>query len=232
MTQSNDIIEIEIVDAEPTSVEVVENSVTVIADLSEIPISEMIQGIPVDEKGMPNGVATLDELGLVTRSQLPDINIIELKTHVDQWIDTAISPTATKNDLSNLDSKKADLVTVNQQLNGKLNRSEYNQHFRGVFVSIDALTTQVLNPVAGDYAYVDSGLNSPSEIHAYDLDDAIWRKQGGGGLTVTSTDSIPEGTNNVYFTADRVASVVNTMLIPINAQLTEIDTLLNDVLGI
>lgn len=124
---------------------------------------------------------------------------------------------ASQDDLSILDAEKADKAAVNQQLSEKLDRSEFQQHFRGLFATAEALKEQVLNPIAGDYASVDAGIGSPTETHAYDVDDGIWRLQGSSGLSVTSTDSVPEGNANLYFSAARAESVfrgMNSGLLP------------------
>ncbi len=173
---------------------------------------------------------------------------------------------ALKDDLSNkadqsavsaLDAVKADKDAVNQQLDSKLNRSEFHQHFRGLFTTAQALHEHVTDAVAGDYAHVDAGEGEPTEIHAYDVNDRIWRKQGSNGLSVTSTDSIPEGNSNLYFQAERVKSVVKgmnsgelpeganlyftdarvsavvgPMITPIQNQIGEIDQLLTQLLGV
>lgn len=144
----------------------------------------------------------------------PKVNRIELNLYATK---DELLTKASQENLTALDAEKADKSAVNQQLSEKLDRSEFHQHFRGLFSTIEALTEQVLNPVAGDYANVDAGEGEPTEIHAYDVDDGIWRKQGSSGLSVTSSDSIPEGNANLYFTAARAESAfrgMNSGLLP------------------
>ncbi|MNZ79616.1 hypothetical protein D3C78_982230 [compost metagenome] len=155
-----------------------------------------------------------------------------------------------------MDANKADKSAVNQQLSEKLDRSEYQQHYRGLFANIETLKQNVSNPIAGDYANVDAGVGFPTNLYAYDVDDNTWRLQGSSGLTVNSSDSVPEGNTNLYFTAARaesvfrgmnsgilpegvnlyytdarVLAVLNPILNPILDQIGEIDQLLTEVLG-
>lgn len=118
---------------------------------------------------------------------------------------------ATNDSLIQLDSIKANKADIELQLNEKLNRSEFHQHYRGLFSSEDLLQSGVSNPIAGDYATVDAGVGFPAAIYAYDADDEIWREQGSSGLTVSSTDSVPEGNSNLYFTAARAAAAIRSL---------------------
>lgn len=169
---------------------------------------------------------------------------------------TALYAKADQADLIILDANKADKSTINQQLSEKLDRSEYQQHYRGLFANVESLTQNVSDPSAGDYANVDAGVDSPTNIYAYDVDDNTWRLQGSSGLTVNSSDSVPEGNSNLYFTAARaesafrgmnsgilpegvnlyytdvrVLAVLNPILSPILDQIGEIDQLLTELLG-
>ena len=121
------------------------------------------------------------------------------------------SEAATSLQVQALDSQKANKADVQIQIDAKLNRSEFHQHFRGLFPSAELLQSGVSNPIAGDYASVDAGVGSATTLYAYDVDDGIWREQGSSGLTVSSTDSVPEGNINLYFTAARVLAAVHAM---------------------
>lgn len=137
-----------------------------------------------------------------------DLGVYALKTELMQF------PTRTeynlKADLSLLDGK-ADKSAVQIALDSKLDRSEFHQHFRGLFSSVESLEQGVNNPIAGDYANVDAGVGKPTEIFAYDVDDNVWRKQGSTGLSVSSSDNVPEGNANLYFTTARVQAVISGM---------------------
>ena len=189
-----------------------------------------------------------------------DYQALESKVNRDELqayaLREALADKAEQSAIIALDRDKADKNSVNQQLDTKLDRSEFHQHFRGLFATADDLASQVIDPVAGDHAHVDAGPGEPTEIHAYDVNDGIWRKQGSNELSVTSTDSIPEGNTNLYFQAERVKSVVrgmnsgdipegkqqyftearvlaviNPLLAPIHNQIGEIDSLLTQILG-
>lgn len=301
----DEVVSVASITEEPVTVEVMESEpATVIDNLTEIPVYTIIQGIPIEQKGVPNGVATLDENGKVPLEQIPDLNIDPegIKNEVKQWIDDAVidkvdsdqlnqiiqaaiqdkvdltevnrliqianendidleqlnqiiqsaiqnkaeindvkqwidDSVANKPDSSEVQqwigdatSGKADSAVVNEQLDSKLDKSEFHQHFRGVYASYAALNN-ITNPIAGDYAHVDAGVGKPTIIYVYDLDDTDWVKQGSSGTTVASTDDVVEGNTNLYFTNERVSAIVNTMIAPINNKLINIDSLLDDILG-
>lgn len=192
--------------------------------------------------------AKADKAELELKANASDLNIYAEKT--------AMHAKADQSDLVILDANKADKSAVNQQLSEKLDRSEYQQHYRGLFANVEALEQNVSNPIAGDYANVDAGVDSPTNLYAYDVDDNKWRLQGSSGLTVNSSDSVPEGNTNLYFTAARaesafrgmnsgilpegvnlyytdarVLAVLNPILNPILDQIGEIDQLLTEALG-
>lgn len=81
-------------------------------------------------------------------------------------------------------------------------------HYRGTFTTIEALQAGVATPIAGDYADVDAGVGSDVQRYIWDATDAHWVLQGATGGGPDNTDSLPEGTTNLYFTAARVRSVV------------------------
>lgn len=221
----------------------------------------------VDMHLLQNHVQNWIAEALAGKADLQDLNFkadrLELADKVgreelqDYALKSDLLTKASQDDVHALDMRKADKNAVNQQLDSKLDRSEFHQHFRGLFTTAQALEEQVLDPVAGDYAHVDAGVGHPTEVHAYDVNDAVWRKQGSNGLSVTSTDSIPEGNSNLYFQAERVktvvkgmnsgqlpegdnlyftearvTAVVNPLLNPILDQIGEVDQLLAQILGV
>lgn len=86
-----------------------------------------------------------------------------------------------------------------------------DDHFRGTFTSFSAMASGVTSPVAGDYADVDSGAGADVVRYVWDVSDAEW-KAGTGGGGPASTDALPEGLSNLYFTQARVRSTVLTGL--------------------
>ncbi|WP_113638951.1 hypothetical protein [Nubsella zeaxanthinifaciens] len=109
------------------------------------------------------------------------------------------------------DGAQADVDALTLVVDGKLNTADYNQHFRGRFTSLISLQTNVFSPAlrAGDYAQVDVGSGSPVKNYNWDADDEEWII-GGVGSGATNTDQLPEGSTNLYYTSERVASAVNT----------------------
>lgn len=175
---------------------------------------------PIDMDILQNQIHTWISEAITGKADLQDLDSKPDREELQDYaLKSDLSRKANQDDLDSLDLRKADKSAVNQQLDRKLDRSEFNQHFRGLFMTVEALEDQVLDPMAGDYAHVDAGVGHPTEIHAYDVNDAIWRKQGSTEISVTSTDSIPEGNTNLYFLAERVKAVVSPMLSLIMAQI-------------
>lgn len=127
-----------------------------------------------------------------------DIDALEL--HVTN-IDSDVSGLNTR--VSNVESgltTQASQITDLQ--NNKLDRSEYVQHFLGVYPSYSALTTAHPTANDGDYAHIDSGSGFDRMAAIWDSSDTKWVVQD---VNVGSnTDEIPEGSTNLYFTQPRV----------------------------
>ena len=87
-----------------------------------------------------------------------------------------------------------------------------DDHFRGTFTSFSAMVSGVSTPVAGDYADVDAGAGADVVRYVWDVSDAEW-KAGTGGGGPSSTDALPEGLSNLYFTGGRVLATVLTGLV-------------------
>lgn len=95
--------------------------------------------------------------------------------------------------------------------NTKLDAVDYVQHFLGVFASYSALTTAHPTASDGDYAQIDSGIGFERLTAIWDSDDSTWRIQQAGAAS--NTDEVPEGSNNLYFTAARVRATPLTGLV-------------------
>lgn len=85
-------------------------------------------------------------------------------------------------------------------------------HYRGTFTTLVALQAGVSVPIAGDYGDVDAGVGSDVQRYIWDASDSKWVLQGASGGGPDNTDSLPEGTTNLYFSAVRVRSAVLTGL--------------------
>lgn len=62
------------------------------------------------------------------------------------------------------------------------------EHFKGVYISDSALTSAVPSAEAGDYAYVDQGVDYPVALWVWDDDDNEWVASGSGGGAVDSVN--------------------------------------------
>lgn len=86
--------------------------------------------------------------------------------------------------------------------NNKLDRSDYIQHFKGVFMSLQALSAAF--PVAsdGDYAHIDQGIGFDRIAAIWDSSDLKWVASSSN--VGANTDEVPEGNQNLYFKTSRV----------------------------
>jgi hypothetical protein len=78
-----------------------------------------------------------------------------------------------------------------------------NEHFKGKYTSLSALNTAVPTAADGDYAIVDAGTG-------HDAVEYIWDAQegwvAGASTGASTTDALPEGSTNLYFTNSRALS--------------------------
>ncbi len=106
----------------------------------------------------------------------------------------------------------------------KLDTSAYNQHFKGKYTSSAALITAYPTAVYGDYAIVDAGVGSDAKEWIWD-NEVGWIIGGAAGAT--TTDALPEGSTNLYFTSSRVLSTILSGLSSTSGTFTSSDTLIN-----
>ena len=103
----------------------------------------------------------------------------------------------------------ADTLTGAQDLLGisdKLDRSEYIQHFLGVFPSKSALDAAHPTARQGDYADIDSGADFDVMRAIWDDTDQKWVVNEVGNAS--NTDEVPEGSQNLYFKSERVLDTI------------------------
>ena len=60
-----------------------------------------------------------------------------------------------------------------------------SSHYRGLFVTLEALQAGVIAPIAGDYGDVDPGAGTDIVRYIWDVDDAKWVAQSGDGAQLT-----------------------------------------------
>ncbi len=114
---------------------------------------------------------------------------------------------------------------LNSALANKLDSSAYVQHYRGKFVSLVALQTAIASGTDGDYAIVDTGGGNDAVYYIWDAQDG-W--VSGGTTTASTTDTVTEGFNNLYFTDERVRNTLLTtgLSLVTNAAISASDSVL------
>ena len=76
-----------------------------------------------------------------------------------------------------------------------------NERFKGAYTSESALETAHPTANVGDYATVDTGSGSNAVQYIWDAQEG-W--VASGSISPSTTDALPEGTSNLYFTVARV----------------------------
>ena len=104
---------------------------------------------------------------------------------------------------------KANQAEIELALSQKLDRNEYNNHFKGVFKSYISLIEANIVAIDGDYAHIDGGQNFGRMAAIWDSDDEKWTINTVN--VALNTDEMPEGESNLYFTAGRVQNTVKQM---------------------
>jgi len=95
------------------------------------------------------------------------------------------------------------------QIDLKLNIADYNQYFQGKYVSLVALQAAKPTGKDGDYAIVDAGTGTDAKEYIWDVNEG-WVIAG--ATSASTTDALPEGSSNLYFTTARVLATVLTGL--------------------
>ena len=114
---------------------------------------------------------------------------------------------------------------LNSALANKLDASAYVQHYRGKYASLVALETAIPTGLDGDYAIVDTGAGNDAVYYIWDAQDG-W--VSGGTTTASTTDTVTEGSTNLYFTDSRVRNTLLTGLsLATNAAISASDSVLS-----
>ena len=114
-----------------------------------------------------------------------------------------------------------DLITA---VGNKLDASSFNEHYRGTYTTLGNLQTAIATGDAGNYALVDSGIGNDAVYYIWDAEDG-W--VSGGTTTASTTDTVTEGSTNLYFTDARVRNTVLTDLsLATNAAISAADSVL------
>jgi hypothetical protein len=97
-------------------------------------------------------------------------------------------------------------------LSNKLEVGDYNDRFKGVYLTELALNIAHPTADAGDYAQVNETGSTDVVNYNWDAEENIWVIGGSGGSGATNTDALPEGAINLYFKIARVLATVITGL--------------------
>ncbi len=118
-------------------------------------------------------------------------------------------------------------TAVSLALDGKLNIIDYNDRFKGVYLTIEALNLAHPTGIAGDSAQVNEVGATDVVNYSWDAEENIWVQSGASGSGATNTDALPEGTTNLYFTTARVLStLINGVSFLIGTPIVSTDTIL------
>lgn len=99
---------------------------------------------------------------------------------------------------------------VDTALDLKLNVADYNDHFKGVYLTFAALNAALPTANAGDYAQVNETGTTDVLNYSWDVEESIWVLTGSSSSGATNTDMLPEGSSNLYFTTARVLATLLT----------------------
>jgi hypothetical protein len=66
-----------------------------------------------------------------------------------------------------------------------------HEHFRGYYISVEALIAGVPAGAAGDYAFVDQGPDADAQLYIWDTGDTKWVLSSGGGIIPEATEAQP-----------------------------------------
>jgi len=107
-------------------------------------------------------------------------------------------------------SKYPTVDAVNAGLATKLNTADYNQHFKGVYLTLAALNAAHPTASVGDSAQVNEVGAADVLNYNWDAEENVWIPNAVGGSGATNTDELPEGTTNLYHTGERVLAIILT----------------------
>jgi len=143
----------------------------------------------------------------------------QIKNLIGITVENVLNSNSAVNALSAAQGK-----VLHDSLANKLDTSAYVQHYRGKFVSLVALQTALPTANDGNYAIVDTGTGNDAVYYIWDAEDG-W--VSGGTTTASTTDTVTEGSTNLYFTDARVRNTVLTDLsLATNAAISAADSVL------
>ncbi|HVZ96420.1 MAG TPA: hypothetical protein VG847_06070 [Chitinophagaceae bacterium] len=102
-------------------------------------------------------------------------------------------------------------ANLQAQIDLKLNISDYNDRYKGKYTTLSALQSAHPTSNAGDYAQVDAGAGHDVVNYNWDVEDG-WVPGSSMSSPLASTDDLPEGSTNLYFTTARVLATLSGTL--------------------
>lgn len=109
------------------------------------------------------------------------------------------------------------------ELDLKLDAADYNDRFKGKYTSLANLQSAHPTSNDGDYAIVDAGSGTDALEYIWDSNEG-WVK--GNATGASTTDALPEGSTNLYWTPARGLALVLSGLSAASGTFTSSDTLL------
>lgn len=90
------------------------------------------------------------------------------------------------------------LAALTDVVGQKLNTSDYHNYYKGAHATDEALRLAHPTGIPGDYAGVDAGSENNVIAYYWDATDNDWVTNG-SVISLTTTDQLDEGVNNLYF---------------------------------
>ncbi|NNP70393.1 hypothetical protein [Acinetobacter sp. Ac_5812] len=123
------------------------------------------------------------------------------------------------------------LIQLQPQINdlgiNKLDKIEYQQHFRGLHDSYAKLIEAIPIGNDGDYAHIKESQNFGRLSAIWSGTPGVWNISG---INVGSnTDEVPEGNQNLYFKVERVLVSVINGFNPVNTAIIATDTVVQAI---
>lgn len=103
-------------------------------------------------------------------------------------------------------------------LTGKLDASAYNDHYKGLHVTLANLNSSYPVAQSGNYALVDAGAGNDAIVYFWDVEGG-WVTNG-SSVSLTDTDALQEGSNHLYFNAGRAIAACETVFVRFDQQQT------------
>jgi lysophospholipase L1-like esterase len=182
--------------------------------LAEIPVFGGVIG--VIETSFPNEIET--PFTVIDRANRKGISIWPFTISLWKWVSSV--PVYVNVFIDNV-TQKYDVQFPNKptgtetfamlsDLDSKLDISDYNPHYKSVYLTEAALIAANPTGVAGDNAQVNEVGSTDVVNYSWDAEENVWVNNGTGGSGAINTDALPEGSTNLYFQTARVLATLLT----------------------